>query len=77
MTGIVYLCVNANIGLLRAYIICVGKNYLEHVKGMGTGFPGFPVLSVKGTNVLNRLGGMIHVPDVGKIFRIMHWVTLA
>lgn len=75
MTGIVYLCVNASIGLLRAYI--VGKNYLEYAKGMGTGSPGFPVLSVKGTNVLNRLGGMIHVPDVGKIFRIMHWVTLA
>lgn len=44
-------------------IVCVGKNYAEHAREMGTEPPGFPVLFLKGPNTLNRPEGAIHAPD--------------
>lgn len=44
-------------------IVCVGKNYVEHAKEMGTEPPGFPVLFLKGSNTLNRTEGAVHAPD--------------
>lgn len=44
-------------------IICVGKNYAEHAKEMGTEPPGFPVLFMKGPNTLNRPDGALHAPE--------------
>lgn len=43
-------------------IVCVGKNYAEHAREMGTEPPGFPVLFLKGPNTLNRPEGAIHAP---------------
>lgn len=44
-------------------IVCVGKNYADHAREMGTEAPGFPVLFIKGANTLNRPDGAIHAPD--------------
>lgn len=44
-------------------IVCVGKNYADHARELGTEPPGFPVLFLKGVNTLNRLDGAIHAPD--------------
>lgn len=44
-------------------IVCVGKNYVEHAKEMGSEPPGFPVLFLKGPNTLNRPEGAIHAPE--------------
>lgn len=44
-------------------IVCVGKNYVEHAKEMGSEPPGFPVLFLKGVNTLNRPEGAVHAPD--------------
>ena len=44
-------------------IVCVGKNYMEHINEMGSDAPGFPVLFIKGVNTLNRPEGAIHAPD--------------
>lgn len=44
-------------------IVCVGKNYADHIREMGTEPPGFPVLFIKGVNTLNRTDGAIHAPD--------------
>lgn len=44
-------------------IVCVGKNYAEHAKEMGSEPPGFPVLFLKGVNTLNRPEGAVHAPD--------------
>ena len=44
-------------------IICVGKNYAEHARELGSEPPGFPVLFMKGTNTLNRPEGSVHAPD--------------
>lgn len=44
-------------------IVCVGKNYAEHAKEMGTEPPGFPVLFIKGPNTLNRPDGALHAPE--------------
>ena len=38
-------------------IVCVGKNYVEHARELGSEPPGFPVLFLKGTNTLNRPEG--------------------
>lgn len=43
-------------------IVCVGKNYAEHAKEMGSEPPGFPVLFMKGPNTLNRPDGAVHAP---------------
>lgn len=44
-------------------IVCVGKNYADHAREMGSEPPGFPVLFLKGANTLNRMDGAIHAPD--------------
>lgn len=44
-------------------IVCVGKNYSEHAREMGSEPPGFPVLFIKGLNTLNRPEGAVHAPD--------------
>lgn len=44
-------------------IVCVGKNYLEHAKEMGSEPPGFPVLFLKGVNTVNRPDGAVHAPN--------------
>lgn len=44
-------------------IVCVGKNYAEHAKEMGSEPPGFPVLFMKGSNTLNRPDGAVHAPE--------------
>lgn len=44
-------------------IVCVGKNYVEHAREMGSEPPGFPVLFMKGQNTVNHPGGSIHAPD--------------
>ena len=33
-------------------IVCVGKNYIEHAKKMGSEPPGFPILFLKGVNTV-------------------------
>lgn len=43
-------------------IVCVGKNYVEHAKELGSEPPGFPVLFLKGPNTLNRPEGALHAP---------------
>lgn len=49
-------------------IVCVGKNYAEHAKEMGSEPPGFPVLFMKGSNTLNRPDGAVHAPEfVGRL----------
>lgn len=49
-------------------IVCVGKNYVEHARELGSEPPGFPVLFLKGTNTLNRPEGAVHAPDfVGRL----------
>lgn len=44
-------------------IVCVGKNYADHAREMGSEPPGFPILFLKGPNTLNRPEGAIHAPD--------------
>ena len=47
-------------------IICVGKNYVEHAREMGSEPPGFPVLFMKGQNTVNHPGGEVHAPNFVK-----------
>lgn len=47
-------------------IVCVGKNYADHAKEMGSEPPGFPVLFLKGVNTLNHQEGAVHAPDFVK-----------
>ena len=44
-------------------IVCVGKNYVEHAREMGSEPPGFPVLFIKGPNTLNCHDGAVHAPS--------------
>ena len=47
-------------------IVCVGKNYADHAREMGSEPPGFPVLFLKGINTLNHQDGAIHAPNFVK-----------
>ena len=47
-------------------IVCVGKNYVEHAKELGSEPPGFPVLFLKGVNTLNQQEGAVHAPSFVK-----------
>ena len=47
-------------------IVCVGKNYTEHAKEMGSEPPGFPVLFMKGINTLNHQDGAVQAPHFVK-----------
>ena len=44
-------------------IVCVGKNYADHARELGSEPPGFPVLFLKGLNTLNNPEGVVHAPD--------------
>ena len=49
-------------------IVCVGKNYAEHAREMGSVPPGYPTLFLKGPNTLNRPDGAVHAPGfVGRL----------
>lgn len=43
-------------------IVCVGKNYFDHIKEMGGEPPKSPVLFLKAPNTLNRPEGAVHAP---------------
>lgn len=47
-------------------IVCVGKNYYDHVMEMGGQVPETPILFLKGLNCVNRPDGEIHAPDFVK-----------
>lgn len=49
-------------------IVCVGKNYAEHAREMGSEPPGRPILFLKGPNALNRPDGAVQAPEfVGRL----------
>lgn len=49
-------------------IICVGENYAEHAKEMGSKPHSTPILFMKGLNTLNRPDGAVHAPEfVGRL----------
>lgn len=49
-------------------IVCVGKNYAQHAREMGSEPPSHPILFLKGPNTLNRPEGAIHAPEfVGRL----------
>ena len=43
-------------------IICVGRNYRDHVKEMGSELPAEPLLFFKPVSALNRPGGVVRMP---------------
>lgn len=43
-------------------LVCVGKNYFDHIKEMGGEPPKSPVLFLKAPNTLNRPEGAVHAP---------------
>lgn len=47
-------------------IVCVGKNYADHAREMGTEPPGFPVLFLKAPNTVNKHEGAVHAPSFVK-----------
>lgn len=49
-------------------IICVGKNYAQHAREMGSEPPDRPILFLKGPNTLNRPDGAVRAPEfVGRL----------
>lgn len=44
-------------------IVCVGKNYYDHVVEMGGQVPDRPILFIKGLNCVNAPEGRIHAPS--------------
>lgn len=49
-------------------IVCVGKNYAQHAREMGSEPPNHPILFLKGPNTLNRPDGAVHAPEfVGRL----------
>jgi 2-keto-4-pentenoate hydratase/2-oxohepta-3-ene-1,7-dioic acid hydratase in catechol pathway len=45
-------------------IVCVGRNYRDHVKEMGSELPAEPLLFFKPASALNRPGGVVRMPAV-------------
>jgi 2-keto-4-pentenoate hydratase/2-oxohepta-3-ene-1,7-dioic acid hydratase in catechol pathway len=45
-------------------IVCVGRNYSDHVKEMGSELPTEPLLFFKPVSALNRPGGVVRMPAV-------------
>ena len=45
-------------------IVCVGRNYRDHVKEMGSELPAEPLLFFKPVSALNRPGGIVRMPAV-------------
>lgn len=44
-------------------IVCVGKNYFDHVQEFGGPVPEKPILFIKALNTLNHPEGEVHAPD--------------
>lgn len=44
-------------------IVCVGKNYFDHVREFGGPVPEKPILFIKAPNTLNHPEGEVHAPD--------------
>jgi 2-keto-4-pentenoate hydratase/2-oxohepta-3-ene-1,7-dioic acid hydratase in catechol pathway len=44
-------------------IVCVGRNYRDHVKEMGSELPSEPLIFLKATSSLLAPGGIIRMPD--------------
>lgn len=44
-------------------VVCVGKNYFDHVKEFGGPVPEKPILFIKALNTLNHPEGEVHAPD--------------
>lgn len=44
-------------------MVCVGKNYFDHVKEFGGPVPEKPILFIKALNTLNHPEGEVHAPD--------------
>ncbi len=47
-------------------IICVGRNYREHVREMGSEMPTTPLLFFKPVSALLAPGGVVHLPTLSK-----------
>jgi 2-keto-4-pentenoate hydratase/2-oxohepta-3-ene-1,7-dioic acid hydratase in catechol pathway len=47
-------------------IVCVGRNYRDHVKEMGSELPAEPLLFFKPVSALNRPGGVVIMPAVSE-----------
>jgi 2-keto-4-pentenoate hydratase/2-oxohepta-3-ene-1,7-dioic acid hydratase in catechol pathway len=45
-------------------IVCVGRNYRDHVKEMGSELPAEPLLFFKPVSALNNPGGVVRMPAV-------------
>jgi 2-keto-4-pentenoate hydratase/2-oxohepta-3-ene-1,7-dioic acid hydratase in catechol pathway len=45
-------------------IVCVGRNYRDHVKEMGSEMPAEPLLFFKPVSALNQPGGVVRMPAV-------------
>ena len=45
-------------------IVCVGRNYRDHVKEMGSELPAEPLLFFKPVSALNKPGGVVRMPAV-------------
>ena len=44
-------------------IVCIGKNYYDHAKEMGSEPPAKPLLFLKAPNTLNHPEGKVHAPS--------------
>jgi len=50
--------------VIPSKIVCVGRNYRDHVKEMGSELPAEPLLFFKPVSALNRPGGVVRMPAV-------------
>jgi 2-keto-4-pentenoate hydratase/2-oxohepta-3-ene-1,7-dioic acid hydratase in catechol pathway len=48
--------------VMPSKIVCVGRNYRDHVKEMGSELPAEPLLFFKPVSALNRPGGVVRMP---------------
>lgn len=44
-------------------VVCIGKNYYDHVKEFGGEVPEKPILFIKALNTLNHPEGKVHAPE--------------
>ncbi len=47
-------------------IVCIGRNYAEHIKELGNKNPGEPVIFMKPANTIVASGGVINIPAYSK-----------
>ncbi len=43
-------------------IVCIGRNYAEHIKELGNAVPGKPVMFMKPASAIVATGGTVHIP---------------